>query len=157
SFTYGHSVGSDLYPAGAWNRLISADNGQGGIVSFTYENIGNVLHQQSAANYGSYKKNRRGTSKTPQPGKTSGLSYTWQYTDYQEPNKNYLGTGLNNGGPAAYPDSAVLYNNYYSDCDVLPCIPHPDRLVHPAGSEFRGHSSVVEIDPNGNATKHVFY
>ena len=102
TFTYGLTQGGGTYPNGDWNRLVSADNGQGGVVSFSYANIGTALGADPDAS--AYRNNRRVTQRSIQA--TPSISYTWQYINYQDPAYNSLGTALKGRGPNAYPNSA---------------------------------------------------
>ena len=137
TFTYGGwalSQGSNIYPVGSWNRLTHVDNGQGGSIGFSYDNIGYVL------NNGQYINNRRVSAKTTNDGRgtTSTVSYTYSNPAYN--------TAAN---------SAVLYYSEHYDTA------HPADarawLAHKAYSEFRGHSDVTETLPNGAKVKHYFY
>lgn len=147
SFTYGHSRGTGYYPTADWNRLTGVDNGQGGTISFLYENIGSVIGNGLFRNY------RRVYRKTVTDGQ--GHSYEWNYA-YSNPALNSLGTSLNAGdGPNVYPNSAtVYYNDYYNGSYNTS---KENQLVHGRKKEFRGHSYVTETDPNGNLTEHWFY
>src|SRR5207302_2833707 len=42
TFSYGTTRGTNIVPNGDWNRLNSVNNGQGGGIAFTYENIANA-------------------------------------------------------------------------------------------------------------------
>ncbi len=137
-------------PVGSWNRLTNADNGQGGTVQFDYANIATTLGGD--LNAGRFNNNRRVWRKTLGDGQ--GHTYPWTYT-YSNPAYNSLGQVLNSGkpqGPNVWPNSATLYYNYYHGPDLG----FSPRLVHPTYSEFRGHSAVIETDPNLNQTLHEF-
>lgn len=146
TFTYGTDRGTnEHYPLGAWNRLTSVNNGQGGTLTFTYENIGFVANNRFLENY------RRVTAKTTTDGR--GNSYTTNYS-YTSPALNSLGSILDPGSLATqtYANSAILYyNKYRNNTDMS------SWLVHKAYSEFRGHAKVTERDANGNETDHYFY
>ena len=105
TFTYGHTVGTGTYPNGEWNRLVSADNGQGGVVSFTYENMAipwpPPLPVISAIT-------GRVTSKTlTSDATTPAVKSPLGTTPNQDPAYNSLGTAPKGHGPQAYPNSAV--------------------------------------------------
>ncbi len=142
SFSYGPSPppSSNHYPSGQFNRLIQVNNGQGGTISFTYEDIGQVTGNGNPQ----FVNNRRVISKTLGDGR--GNNYTWHYS-YQHPAYNWLGTE-----PLAldtYPNSAALW--YVNSQNQNP------YLAHPAMTIFRGHSQVTETDPNGTVTVHQFH
>ncbi len=139
TYTLASGRGTGLYPAGSWNRLVSVNNGQGGVLTINYENIGPLAGGAGAL----YANNRRVTSKVAQDGR--GHSYTWQYS-YTHPAYNWLGTEYT---PNDYPNSASLFYDWASG--------DTSHLAHQALSEFRGHSYVVETDPSGNQTEHWFY
>ena len=146
TFTYGTSPGTtQYYPDGAWNRLTQVNNGQGGTITFAYENIGQSINKTLYANY------RRVSSKTLNDGR--GNNYTTNYS-YTNPALNTLGSALdsNDSSGQVYANSAVLYyNKYRNNTDMS------SWLVHKARTEFRGHAKVTERDPNGNETDHYFY
>jgi RHS repeat-associated protein len=145
TFSYGsnnNDRGTGYYPRGDWNRLTGVNNGYGGTIAFNYENIGAVTNIGLLRNY------RRVTSKVIGDGR--GNSYTWTYT-YTNPALNSLGTSLNAcHGPNVWPNSATVYFSYYYPA------PTGQDLIHKPKTEFRGHSKVVERDPNGNETEHFF-
>ena len=144
TFDYGMDRGTAHYPNGSWNRLTSVNNGQGGLISFAYDDIGQVL------NDGNYKNNRRVSSKTVHSGygQAWDTSYTWSYT-YSTPAYNERGSALDSG-PYLYPNSATLWYNTYGAGTVA-------NPLHKKYTEFRGHSYVMETDPNQIATEHWFY
>jgi RHS repeat-associated protein len=156
-FTYGcvagtagcptnNARGTDYYARGDWNRLTKADNGQGGTVTFTYDNIGGVANPPISI----MKNNRRVTSRTLTDGQ--GHSYPWSYS-YSTPAYNSLGTLLGEAGMNGYPNSAVLYFNEKFD----PNHSYLSKLARARYNDFRGHSYVVATDPNNNQTEHWFY
>jgi hypothetical protein len=147
--------GTLSYANADWNRLVSANNGQGGVVSFTYENIGAALEPDPDA--GLFGNNRRVTSKAVQS--RPDVVETWTYSQYQNPEYNTLGRMQGGRGPNPYPNSAVLWFNKYYHCrtDGSLCQDDSGRLAHRANSEFRGHASVVETDPAQKQTLHRFY
>jgi RHS repeat-associated protein len=147
TFTYGQR-GTAFYPQGGWNRLTQVNNGQGGTLTFTYENVaqarGTTFLENLFLNY------NRIVNKTANNG--LGQAYTWSYT-YQNPAFNTFGTLLDSNSTQTYPNSAILYINKYGD-------PLHDRttwLTNRVRTEFRGHSYVKETDPNGTQTEHWFY
>jgi RHS repeat-associated protein/uncharacterized repeat protein (TIGR01451 family) len=146
TFVYGTTRGTGTYPVGNWNRLVTVNNGQGGILTFGYENIAAVTGNNIFAN------NRRVTSKTTNDGRGNTASWTYAYTGAAY---NSLGSTLAPSSQATSPyvNSATLYYNTYTD--VL----HDNSvwLLHKASSEFRGHSMVLETAPNGTKTEHYFY
>src|SRR5438552_13114811 len=101
---------------------------------------------------------RRVMSRTLEDGQ--GHSASWSYR-YGTPNVNTLGTtrgpqspwSYGNYGTRAYPNSAALYYNAFSD--VL----HNNIawLAHKPLKEFRGHDYVAEVDPSGAQIEHWFY
>ncbi|HKP54738.1 MAG TPA: PA14 domain-containing protein [Chloroflexia bacterium] len=153
TFTYWLTRGTGTYPDGRWNRLYKADNNQGGVATFEYETIAATMGTATWAKH--YKNNRRVTSRTFTDGR--GNTYVWSYQGYQDPAYNSLGTMLtsNDSGPNQYPTSAQVYYNEYQNPNERE--EHRALLVYKRNSEFRGHSYVKEIDPNGNAIEHWFY
>lgn len=166
TFAYGSSQntrGTTYYPNADWNRLTGVNNNKGGTIGFVYENIGAYLSNSTSPEF---RNSRRVISKVVNDGRGSCPEsnsppqhcYTWTY-NYQggSPQFNSLGTWFTGGileeGHTHYPNSAVLYFNQY--WDVLH--DNSSQLIHKAGSEFRGHSKVVETDPNHNDTEHYFY
>ncbi len=150
TFAYGtndndnNDRGTGYYPKGDWNRLTAVNNGQGGTITFNYENIG------AATNIGLLRNYRRVTSKVVGDGR--GNSYPWNYT-YTNPAMNTIGAIVDAGhGPNQYPNSAtVWFHRFYPATSVN------GDLIHKAKSEFRGHGKVVERNPNNNETEHFFY
>ncbi|KPL85683.1 RHS repeat-associated core domain-containing protein [Herpetosiphon geysericola] len=146
TFTYGLVRGTELhYPNGAWNRLTQVNNGQGGLITFAYENIGFIINKPLYANY------RRVTSKTLNDGRGNNYPTSYSYTN---PALNTLGSLLDSNDTTGqtYVNSAILYyNKYRNNSDMS------SWLVHQAKTEFRGHAKVTERDPNGNETDHYFY
>jgi RHS repeat-associated protein len=140
------------WAGGSWNRLTTIDNGQGGIVTLAYENVGQQANNTLLDN------TRRVTSRTINDGR--GHSYTWNYS-YGTPSVNSLGTtrgpqspwSYGNWGNRSYPTSAALYYNAFSN--VL--VDSQSWLAQKPMKEFRGHDWVLETDPNGAQTKHWFY
>ncbi|MDQ5823422.1 MAG: DUF11 domain-containing protein, partial [Chloroflexota bacterium] len=110
----GTNAGNGTYVAGAWNRLTTVDNGQGGKITFTYENIGTDLANPNSPDYAplaapKFAHNRRVKTKVVEDGR--GNSYTWSY-DYRYPAYNSLGTSDQWGtevGPNVKPNSASVY------------------------------------------------
>jgi RHS repeat-associated protein/uncharacterized repeat protein (TIGR01451 family) len=151
TFTYDRNIGSGWYANGAWNRLTGVNNGHGGTITFSYENISAAVSGQ----YGNiFKNNRRVISKVVQDG--AGHTYTWTYSytepgDITRPAYNTLGTGFGDLGPNTKPNSAILYWAKYFNGD------QSSKLVHKWREEFRGHRYGAETDPNGNVTEHWFY
>jgi hypothetical protein len=156
--TFGYGAFSAPYAngrswaGGSWNRLTTIDNGQGGNVTLTYANVGQVVNSTLLDN------TRRVSSRTLSDGR--GQSYTWTYS-YGTPSVNSLGTtrgpqspwSYGNWGAQSYPTSAALYYNAFTD------IFHDSQnwLAQRPMKEFRGHDWVLETDPNGAQTKHFFY
>ncbi len=143
TLTYGTNPGntSSPYPNGDWNRLISADNGQGGRVVFTYQNVGDRQANAGQVNATNFINNRRVDTKTIYD--RNSLVGTWSYT-YTHPILNLRG-GENN----ELPNSATYYYSYKLN--------QVANLAHAGGKEFRGHSMVIETDPTGAKTEHDFY
>ena len=142
--TYNSTRGAGTYPNGGWNRLISADNGQGGVVTFTYENIGNARGDTLFIN------NNRVTNIRRSDGR--GTNYDWGYS-YGTPAYNSRGTTNGGRGPLANPSAADVYfaryrNNSSGDLDAL---------LHRDERTFLGHEQVTETDPSGTQTRHWFY
>gem|GEM_PF-1707173 len=160
TFSYGLDRGplSNPNPNGGWNRISSVDNGQGGVITFTFENIGKWLENPlSWVNGAGFRNNHRLTSKviTTGAGQSWSNTATWSY-NYQKPVNNGLGTILygneqNNG--LVYPNSAAIYFNYYYDSNQ----DNTGWLVHKLGGEFRGHSQVNVTAPDLSVTEHYFY
>ncbi|MDQ3929351.1 MAG: hypothetical protein M3328_09410, partial [Chloroflexota bacterium] len=142
TFTYALARGSGYCPNGDWNRLKTVNNGQGGTLTFGYESI------CAATNNGLFLNHRRVQTRTATDGR--GNSYSWTYT-YSNPAMNTIGAFVHQDhGPNYYPNSASLwFNRFYPWTN--------GDLVHQPKSEFRGHSYVIERDPNGNETEHWFY
>ncbi|WP_029215371.1 RHS repeat-associated core domain-containing protein [Kallotenue papyrolyticum] len=136
------------WPRGDWNRLTQVENGYGGRVTFTYEQIGVASCKRI------FRNHRRITSKTVSDGR--GNSFTWTYR-YSNPAMNSLGwrlTGRDDpNATQEYPNSAVLFYNTY--WDALHNNQH--WLATRPLKEFRGHGLVVETDPYGWQTEHWFY
>lgn len=163
TFTYGlkrhnstNQYSTEYYPRGDWNRLTQVNNGQGGKVTFAYDDIGVKLEGSNpgARIWAKFRNNRRVISRTVEDGR--GNSYTWNY-DYMRsdayPAYNSLGIANGEVGPNQNPNSAVLYyNKYYDTLQNL-----SSQLIHAPYTEFRGHNYVVERDPNSNETEHWFY
>ncbi|WP_026371041.1 RHS repeat-associated core domain-containing protein [Kallotenue papyrolyticum] len=155
TFRYGETPGvtadactGTSWPRGDWNRLVQVENGYGGRVTFTYEQIGVASCKRI------FRNHRRITGKTISDGR--GNSFTWTYR-YSDPALNSLGWRLTGSGdPNAtqeYPNSAALYYNTYWD----PNHNNQHWLATRPLKEFRGHRLVVEIDPQGWQTEHWFY
>ncbi len=155
TFTYGLNRGTAQYANGTWNRLTSVNNGQGGVITFSYENIGTVLLGQGNPDHDMFENNRRVTQKVVHDGYGQSWDHanTWWYS-YQNPAYNTLGTLLADKGPNAYPNSATVYFNKYWDPNISF---HYLLMVHQGRSEFRGHKYVVETDPYLRKTEHWFY
>jgi RHS repeat-associated protein len=140
------------YPAGAWNRLTSINNGQGGVLTLAYANVGQVLNNTLLYNQ------RRITGRALADGR--GNSYVWSYS-YGTANVNTLGAtrgpqspwGYSNYGTQSYPNSAALYYNAFNNSAT----DNQDWLAHTPLREFRGHDWVQETDPTGARVKHFFY
>jgi hypothetical protein len=161
TFTYGRNIGSGYWVNGAWNRLTEVNNGHGGIVTFSYENISAAVSGQ----YGNiFKNNRRVTAKAVQDG--MGHTDTWFYS-YQEPGDitrpayNTLGSTFDldpnpivvnyDLGPNTHPNSATVYYAKRFNGD------NSADLIHKWRQEFRGHRYGAATDPNGNVTERWFY
>jgi RHS repeat-associated protein len=152
TFTYGLSRGTAKDPDGDWNRLTVVNNGQGGTATFDYESIGGYLRSTYPASADFFRNNRRVLTKVLTDGR--GNSYAWSYNyTWATPAYNSLGTVNGANGPNYYPNSAILYfnKNYY------PLQDNAYRLVTKREKQFRGHSYVIEHDPNGNEVEHWFY
>jgi RHS repeat-associated protein len=157
TFAYHQWRGTGFYPNGLWNRLETVNNGQGGVVTFTYDNIG-AFHYPTIHNY-PFRNNRRVTSKTVTDGR--GNSYPWTYS-YQNPAYNSVGTNLGGPGTNALPNSASIYFSEWRNRDAngnVTQATETDRtlVVHKQSTQFRGHSYAIERDPSGNETEHWFY
>jgi RHS repeat-associated protein len=159
TFTYNTTRGTGYYPNPEWNRLETANNGQGGTMTLEYENIGSVLNGQSEPNANSFRNYRRVTTKTLTDGR--GNSYAWTYA-YSDPALNTMGSTFRSSpyayggiGPNVYPNSAKVY--YATMLSLANRDDNLRKLVQRKHTEFRGHSKVVEHDPNGNETEHFFY
>jgi RHS repeat-associated protein len=154
TFTYGLVRGGVKDPNGNWNRLTVVNNGQGGTATFTYQTISAYLRSINGDGWGTnfFLNNRRVLTKVLTDGQSH--SYTWSY-DYTSgtPAYNSLGITMGAQGPNPYPNSATLYFNarYYDTED------NTNRLVIKKHTQFRGHSYVIERDPNGNETEHWFH
>jgi RHS repeat-associated protein len=154
TFTYGgfHIASPWKYVSGATNRLVEVNNGQGGVTTIAYENIGAVVATTHNDYEGkSFDNYRRVTSYTQSNG--LGKSYISYYM-YGEPLLNWLGTAAGalvdndwatgHFGTTTYPTSAALYFNAFQD----PTRPDNNQwLAHRQNTEFRGHSWVRAYDP----------
>jgi RHS repeat-associated protein/uncharacterized repeat protein (TIGR01451 family) len=171
STTFGYNVGSQRgaakCPNPGWNRLRTADNGQGGTITYGYENICTALGNGDP-NQGNpaFENNHRVKTKTLNDG--MGHNYDWNYT-YEGAAFNALGSVLRPQDVNQWPNSATLYlhkyywgagegcakvNGAFVDCTGSI---NDSPLMYQQNKEFRGHSRVVERDPNGNETEHWFY
>jgi hypothetical protein len=54
-FTYGMSQGDALEPTAGWNRLLTVDNGQGGLLSFSYAHV--WTNSEQPIDYATYYQN----------------------------------------------------------------------------------------------------
>ena len=148
TFSYGSTCCTTSFPDGGFNRMTSFNNGQGGMVSFTYENTG-----EAQGHVGKLKNYRRVTSRTNANG--IGQSFTWNYS-YGTAEVNTLGNTLLGGGQTnTNPNSAALYYAHY--LDTLHQADNETWLAVAPGREFRGHNYTTETDPNGTQTTHYFY
>ncbi len=146
TFTYGTTRGTTLYPNGAWNRLTQVNNGQGGTISFVYENIGTVTGKSI------FQNNRRVTTRTTTDGRGNSYPTTYSYTS---PAYNSLGSDLEPWSNATQVkvNSATVYYNKYWNAGQNNTI----WMLHKPFTEFRGHASAIETNPNGHQTEHWFY
>jgi RHS repeat-associated protein/uncharacterized repeat protein (TIGR01451 family) len=158
TFTYGAFSApvahGQYWAGGSWNRLTTINNGQGGIVTIDYDNIGQIVGNTIMDNL------RRVKKRTVANGVTA--SQEWLYT-YGTPAMNSLGTTrgpasawggtADRYGPYAYPTSAALYYNAF--VDVLSN--NRNWLTHQSLRSFHGHDWVQEQNPNGGRVKHYFY
>ncbi|MBA3943797.1 MAG: hypothetical protein H0X37_04465 [Herpetosiphonaceae bacterium] len=151
TFTYGTTYTDPdptiTVPKADWNRLNGVNNGQGGTVSFSYEQI------SVASRYSIFNNYRRVTTRTVTDGQSH--SYTWTYS-YAEPELNSIGSILSFSGDKAqthpYPNSAALYYNKEWDPDH----PYTVWLATQEHKEFRGHHQMTETAPDGTQTQHWF-
>ena len=149
-FRYLEDGGVGGYAAGGWQRLAEVDNGQGGVLRLTYENVGAALGGEGLF-INHHRLITRATS-SGSDGAAFRRVHTWRYS-YGTPTYNSLGTALGGGGTAAHPNSAELYFNEHSD----PSRDNSAWLLHPPRSEFRGHDYVREIGPDDAQTEHWFH
>lgn len=150
TFTYGTTRGSGTYPNGNWNRLVTANNGQGGTVTYGYETIGAVMSNNLFGN------NRRVISRTVTDGRGNSYPTTYSYTGAAYNSVGYL-LDPTQAAVQQFANSATLY---YAKYVVFghDYTKQPELFVaHAPYTEFRGHSKVTEKDPNGNETDHYFY
>jgi RHS repeat-associated protein len=164
SFTYGPARGTSDYANADWNRLTSADNGQGGTTTFAYEQIGAAVNSSTNLSYNAFidggrtfVNRRRVTQRTTNDG--MGHRYPTTYA-YAKPALNSLGYGAtgDHTDTQPNPNSAALYANKYQDTSTsAPAQGHGDELVIPAHEEFRGHAYVLETGPDGSQTEHWYY
>lgn len=149
SFSYNTTLGSGPRIDAGANRLTQVDNGQGGIVAFSYQNIATETGLDLFDNY-----HRVRTVTLKDRGTTVG---TWTY-DYDHPEMNTLGSNFGvTGLPTwqAHPNSAVLYLNAKWPTPSG----WPDNtpfLAVQAQKEFRGHAKTTVTAPNGTVTVHYF-
>ncbi len=145
TFSYG-SRGTNSVPSNDWNRLNQVTNGQGGTVSYTYEQIDQVTGKSVLSNH------RRVTVRTESDGRTT--PFAWHYS-YTSPELNSEGSGGTNDSSATqyWPNSAPVYFSQHMGYTT----DYTNALVHLPLWEFRGHQLVVETDPNGTQTKHFFF
>jgi len=125
------------------------DNGQGGTVSFAYQNI------YHAAAYGPFNNLHRVTTVTTADRGTQVGQ--WHY-DYTNPMINSLGTILGDVYAPwwqANTNSAILYLNAKWAVDPGPGTNLPYLAAQP-DTEFRGHALVSVTAPNGQVTRHYF-
>ncbi|NOK71559.1 MAG: hypothetical protein GFH25_541324n2 [Chloroflexi bacterium AL-N10] len=145
TFAYQTDRGTKKRSLGGWNRLKTVDNGQGGIITLSYEHIAEAHNDNQFFNY--HRLKTRGVS----DGR--GTTSTWHYR-YGTPAMNTLGTRLGGKGPQEYPNSAVLYLNKNWD----PTLNNQEFwLAHTPHKEFRGHAIVKETDPSGAETEYYYY
>jgi len=135
---------------GGLYRLHTADNGEGGTVTFTYEDIGQVLRPSDYVQAYPFSNYHRVTSRAVADGRGNTTTTTYAY---ENPEMNSLGSiaDLNGHDPNALPNSAKLF--YAANGSVY----GGGILAVPARTEFRGHRSVTVTDAAGNSTKHAFY
>ncbi len=157
TFSYGLTRGTDTFPIGGWNRIITMNNNQGGQVNFNFEVVGRWLVDHGV-NCCSFKNNHRLLSKTITSG-TSGQAWyttgTWSYS-YTNPAANGFGTILysnEQNNNQVYPNSAALYYNKYLDTNT----DQSSVLMHKAYTEFRGHNKTTVTAPDGTVSEHYFY
>jgi len=153
TFTYGTVKGTTDPPNADWNRLTVVNNGQGGTVTFAYEQIGPTV-SNGHTNGTIFANRRRVTAKTVGDGRGQNAAWTYQY---ESPELNSIGWGSTTGPTNETqqdPNSAILYLNTVANAN--PDANKPYLLVQ-SGDEFRGHAKVTEIDPSGTRRVHWFY
>ena len=150
TFGYKITAGSGAHAEGGWNRLYQVNNGQGGIITYTYDNIENLPNMNSW-----FQNRHRINQVTLSDGR--GNVYPWTYS-YGTPNVNALGTILGNqygwGGMQAQPNSAVVYYLTYLNEDRFY---NQKKLTSIPTKEFRGHNWVKVLDPTGAEVEHHFH
>jgi len=165
SFAYGTTRGTAEFANADWNRLKTVDNGQGGTITFAYEQIGVAVATSGNLSYDptltptTFRNYRRVTSRTANDGLGTGPAHEFvtAYV-YAKPALNSLGQALTNNpnDMSTTPNSAALYANKYQDTSA-PTQNHEDELVIGVRQEFRGHAYVRVTDPTGAQTEHWFY
>jgi YD repeat-containing protein len=151
SFTYYDTAadrGTGPRANGGWNRLRTITNGQGGTLTFAYENIAQVYYTccQGAGYYNSFFNRHRITGKTITDGR--GNSHVWNYS-YGQAQMNSLGNANGTPSPNTNPNSAALFNWFKNGKPT-------DTIAVRENTEFRGHDRVTETDPTGAITEHWF-
>ncbi len=156
-FGYGLDSGGGEFATGGWNRLTTVNNGEGGTVTFTYEEIGAYYLGQNLPYQGrNFRNYQRVTTRTVTDGVRGHPAVTWTYS-YTQPELNSRGVNAEHTYDTNYqPNSAKLYYAYGIG-NVAPNVPASDLLAVPQRTEFRGHAEVDVTDPAGNVTKHFFY
>jgi RHS repeat-associated protein len=145
SFRYGANdtigIGAG-YTAGYANRLISVDNGQGGTLSITYDNLAVALLQVGEMDVNPFFNTHRVTRKTYSDGRGNYYANTY---DYQSPNYNALGQdGFDYKGLGVFPNSATLYYAANIDASSAQRTENIKQLNTAPTKEFRGHAVVTE-------------
>ncbi len=138
SFSYGMNRGSDQAPIPGWNRLLSANNGQGGAVNFTYEHVWLPDQIPPGDPYFLYENYYRVTALRQRD--ISGQSYSQSALKIY----SYTAPALNDYLHAA----TVVYAQY-------PPTGNGDSrsyLANPEKREFRGHASVIERSYDGDTS-----
>jgi hypothetical protein len=142
TFTYETVRGVYKRANGGWNRLKIANNGQGGTLTFGYENISQFYLTQGSPYFDTFFNRHRVTSETRTDGQSNSYLTTYSYGEAQV---NSLGSNNGGVGPNQFPNSAALF---YWDRNGQPA----DTLAVPKTREFRGHASTTQKTYDGATT-----
>lgn len=148
TFTYHTNRGTAKRANGGWNRLQTVNNGQGGTITFAYDNIAQVYFNRNPRPtfFNKFFNMHRVKSKTVGDG--LGNSYTWSYT-YGEASVNTLDSQQFSNDTANNPNSATLFYAWKNNAK-------PNLAIR-EHKEFRGHASAIETDPTGAQIEHFFH